>query len=191
MQKLKKKEKETETSVHSWPKNMMLQSLVNCTTILTKREVELMDPIKAKKTKKKSLVSWQHKQSKVNRMIPQVSPTSTQFKETSIQDVSSQLMKVQTINIQDATTDLYQVVMLIKLFIYEFHTQKCCLGQTDRQIIFDWHCLVFTTETKYNSIFQLIFHMITQRSPIFFSCHGPLQTIACQVDNKNKCSHSF
>lgn len=40
-----------------------------------------MDPIKANT---KSPEALQHKQSKVNSVIPQVSLTSTQFKETSI-----------------------------------------------------------------------------------------------------------
>lgn len=57
-----------------------------------------MDPIKANT---KSPEALQHKQSKVNRVIPQVSLTRTQFKETSIWDVSSQLMKLQPINIQE------------------------------------------------------------------------------------------
>lgn len=62
------------------------------------KEAELMDPIKANRM---SPEAEQHKQAKVNSVIPQVSLTRTQFKETSIWDVSSQLMKLQTINIQE------------------------------------------------------------------------------------------
>lgn len=62
-------------------KSDLLKPPVNGKTIIIKREAELMDPIKANT---KSPEALQHKQSKVNSVIPQVSLTSTQFKETSI-----------------------------------------------------------------------------------------------------------
>lgn len=62
-------------------KSALLKPPVNGKTIIIKREAELMDPIKANT---KSPEALQHKQSKVNSVIPQVSLTSTQFKETSI-----------------------------------------------------------------------------------------------------------
>lgn len=73
------------------------------------REAELMDPIKANRT---SPEAEQHKQAKVNSVIPQVSLTGTQFKETSICDVSSQLMKPRTINIQENSTTINEVLIL-------------------------------------------------------------------------------
>lgn len=62
-------------------KSALLKPPVNGKTIIIKREAELMDPIKANT---KSPEALQHKQSKVNSVIPQVSLTSTHFKETSI-----------------------------------------------------------------------------------------------------------
>lgn len=109
-----------------------LQPLVNGKTIIIKREAELMDPIKANT---KSPEAQQHKQSKVNSVIPQVSLTRTQFKETSIWDVSSQLMKLQAINIQDTTTTVNEVLMLVEISPYELSTKKFHLnwvGQLQR-----------------------------------------------------------
>lgn len=65
--------------------------LVDGKTIIIMREAEWMDPIKANR---ESPEAQQHKHTKVNSVIPQVSLTRTQFKETSIWDVSSQLMKL-------------------------------------------------------------------------------------------------
>lgn len=84
-----------------------------------------MDPIKANT---KSPEALQHKQSKVNSMIPQVSLTRTQFKETSIWDVSSQLMKLQPINIQDTTTTVNEVLMLVEISPYGLPTKKSHLN---------------------------------------------------------------
>lgn len=72
MQEREKKEEDKLT---------MLKPPVRGKAIIIKREAELMDPIK---TNTKSPEALQHKQSKVNSVIPQVSLTSTQFKETSI-----------------------------------------------------------------------------------------------------------
>lgn len=80
-----------------------------------------MDPIKANT---KSPEASQHKQSQVNSVIPQVSLTRTQFKETSIWDVSSQLMKLQLINIQGTTTTLNEVLMLVEISPYRLPTEK-------------------------------------------------------------------
>lgn len=71
-----------------------------------------MDPIKGNTM---SPEAWKHKQFKVNSVIPQVALTRTQFKETSIWHVSSQLMKLYTINIQDNTTTLNEVLMLVDI----------------------------------------------------------------------------
>lgn len=84
-----------------------------------------MDPIKANT---KSPEAWQHKQSKVNSVIPQVSLTRTQFKETSIWDVSSQLMKLEPINIQDTTTTLNELLMLVEIPPYGLLTKKFSLN---------------------------------------------------------------
>lgn len=80
-----------------------------------------MDPIKANRT---SPEAEQHKQAKVNSVIPQVSLTGTQFKETSIWDVSSQLMKLQTINIQENTTTINEVLILGEISSYRIPTKK-------------------------------------------------------------------
>lgn len=57
-------------------------------------------------------------------MIPQVSLTRTQFKETSIWDVSSQLMKLQPINIQDATTTVNEVLMFVEISSYGLSIER-------------------------------------------------------------------
>lgn len=85
-----------------------------------------MDPIKANRM---SLEAEQHKQAKVNSVIPQVSLTGTQFKETSICDVSSQLMKQQTINIQENTTTINEVLILGAISSYRIPTKKFCFNR--------------------------------------------------------------
>lgn len=60
-----------------------------------------MDPIKGNKKFSRGLAA---QTSKVNSVNPQVAETRTQFKETSIWDVSAQLMKEQQINIQGTTS---------------------------------------------------------------------------------------
>ena len=75
-----------------------------------------MDPIKANT---KPPEASQHKQTKVNSVIPQVSLTRTQFKETSIWDVSSQLMKLHPINIQETTAPIREVLILVTISPYE------------------------------------------------------------------------
>ena len=114
----------------------MPYSPANGKTIIIKREAELMDPIKANT---ESPEASQHKQSKVNSVIPQVSLTRTQFKETSIWDVSSQLMKLQRINIQDTTTTLNEVLMLVEVSSHGFPTEKFSPDQ-------------FRVMSQYNSI---------------------------------------
>lgn len=90
------------------------------------KEAELMDPIKANRT---SPEAEQHKQARVNSVIPQVSLTRTQFKETSIWDVSSQLMKLQTINIQENTTTINEVLILGEISSCGIPTQMFCFNQ--------------------------------------------------------------
>lgn len=93
----------------------MLWSLVGSKTIIIKKkEAELMDPIKENT---QSPEASQHKQTGVNSVIPQVSLTRTQFKKTSIRDVSSQLMKLRTINIHDTTTTFNEILMLAAIFL--------------------------------------------------------------------------
>lgn len=75
------------------------------------------------KANTKSLETEQHKQTKVNSMIPQVSLTRTQFKETSIWNVSSQLMKLQSINIQDTSTTINEVLICVEIAPYGFSTK--------------------------------------------------------------------
>lgn len=84
-----------------------------------------MDSIKANT---KSPEAQQHKQTKVDSVIPQVSLTRTQFKETSIWDVSSQLMKLQPIDIVDTTTTVNEVLMLVEISSYGLLSQKFCLN---------------------------------------------------------------
>lgn len=62
-------------------------------------------------------------------MIPQVSLTRTQFKETSIWDVSSQLMKLQTINIQENTTTINEVLILGKISTCGIPTKRFCFDR--------------------------------------------------------------
>lgn len=71
-----------------------------------------MEPIKANT---KSPEAQRRKQTKVNSVIPQVSLTRTQFKETSIWDVSSQLMNLQTINIRENTTTRNEVLIPVEI----------------------------------------------------------------------------